>query len=59
MNALQFHRVDEIVISTLPRMRSRWLRADLVRRVQKATNRPVTHVVVDVAHGVEAGAKAA
>ena len=31
MNALQFFRVDDIVISTLPETRSGWLRADLDR----------------------------
>jgi DNA-binding LacI/PurR family transcriptional regulator len=48
MNALRFYRVDEIVISTLPQKRSRWLRGDLVERVRRATAAPVHHVVVDV-----------
>ena len=45
MNALQFFRVDDIVISTLPATRSGWLRADLIERVRRATNKPVEHVV--------------
>jgi hypothetical protein len=44
MNALQFFRVDDIVISTLPATRSGWLRADLIQRVRRATNTPVEHV---------------
>jgi hypothetical protein len=44
MNALQFFRVDDIVISTLPATRSGWLRADLIDRVRKVTNKPVEHV---------------
>src|SRR3954470_12659146 len=44
MNALQFFRVDDIVISTLPATRSGWLRADLIERVRRATNTPVEHV---------------
>jgi hypothetical protein len=44
MNALQFFRVDDIVISTLPATRSGWLRADLIARVRKATNKPVEHI---------------
>jgi len=44
MNGVQFFRVDDIVISTLPATRSGWLRADLVERVSKATNKPVQHV---------------
>jgi hypothetical protein len=61
MNALQFYRVDEIVISTLPKMRSRWLRSDLVERVKRATAAPVTHIVgdTDAAAADDGGVKAA
>jgi GNAT superfamily N-acetyltransferase len=44
MNAVQFFRVDDIVISTLPATRSGWMRADLIERVRRATNKPVDHV---------------
>lgn len=44
-NALQFFRIDDIVISTLPETRSGWLRANLIERVRRSTNRPVEHVV--------------
>jgi hypothetical protein len=46
MNAVQFFRVDDIVISTLPTTRSGWMRADLIERVRRATNKPVEHVEV-------------
>lgn len=45
MNALQFYKVDEIVISTLGQVSSGWLRADLVQRVRKTSNLPVDHVM--------------
>jgi|tagenome__1003787_1003787.scaffolds.fasta_scaffold20761600_2 hypothetical protein len=44
MNALQYFRVDDIVISTLPATRSGWLRADLIERVRKVSGKPVEHV---------------
>jgi len=44
MNALNFFRVDEVVISTFEATRSGWLRADLVERVRKATSQPVEHI---------------
>src|SRR3954449_17249 len=44
MNVLQFFRVDDIVISTLPATRSGWLRADLIERVRKASHMPVEHI---------------
>jgi GNAT superfamily N-acetyltransferase len=46
MNAVQFFRVDDIVISTLPATRSGWMRADLIERVRRASNKPVEHVEV-------------
>lgn len=56
-NALQFYRVDEIVISTLPEMRSGWLRNDLIERVKRSTSKPVEHVVVDTEASGSAGAR--
>jgi hypothetical protein len=48
VNALQAFRVSDVVISTFPNMRSRWMRAHLIERVQGATAAPVEHVVVDL-----------
>jgi hypothetical protein len=45
MNALQYFRVDDIVISTFPDTKSGWLRADLIERVRKTTGKPVEHIV--------------
>lgn len=45
MNALQYFRVDDIVISTFAETKSGWLRADLIERVRKASAKPVEHVV--------------
>ncbi|HWE13855.1 MAG TPA: hypothetical protein VG365_10110 [Solirubrobacteraceae bacterium] len=45
MNALQYFRVDDIVISTFAETKSGWLRADLIQRVHNATGRDVEHVV--------------
>jgi hypothetical protein len=47
MNALQYFRVDDIVISTFPDTRSGWLRTDLIERVRRATGKPVEHIVHD------------
>jgi hypothetical protein len=38
-------RFDEVVVSTLPGVSSRWLRFDFPHRVAQATGVPVTHVV--------------
>jgi hypothetical protein len=45
MNALQYFRVDDIVISTFPETKSGWLRTDLIERVRRNTGKPVEHVV--------------
>jgi hypothetical protein len=45
MNALQYFRVDDILISTFPETKSGWLRADLIERVRRTTNVPVEHIV--------------
>jgi hypothetical protein len=47
MNALQWFRVDEVVISTLPAEKSGWLRAHLPERIESDARIPVEHVVVD------------
>lgn len=45
MNALQYFRVDDVLISTFPETKSGWLRADLIERVRRISNKPVEHVV--------------
>src|SRR5215217_6234727 len=44
MNAVQFFHISEIVISTLPRDRSKWMADKLVERVANATSARVEHV---------------
>jgi hypothetical protein len=44
-NALQYFRVDDIVISTFPETKSGWLRTDLIERVKRNAGKPVEHVV--------------
>ena len=43
-DAVNFKEFDEIIVSTLPRHLSKWLKVDLPHRVERATGKPVTHV---------------
>jgi hypothetical protein len=45
MNAVGHDPPNEIIISTLPEYKSRWLRGDLIGRTQRGTGLPVEHVV--------------
>lgn len=47
-DALRFFPADEIVISTLPPEKSRWLEHGVVERTREEVDLPVTHVVVDI-----------
>jgi hypothetical protein len=48
-DALRAFPADEIVISTHPPHRSRWLEHGVVERAREEIDLPVTHVVVDLA----------
>ena len=44
MNACQYFRVSEVIISTLPRDRSKWIADKLVERVDDAVDARVEHI---------------
>lgn len=48
-DALRVFPADEIVISTHPPERSRWLEHGVVERAREQINLPISHVVVDLA----------
>jgi hypothetical protein len=48
MDAIDEHRPDEVIVSTLPMSASGWLRKDLVQRIADSSGLPVEHVVVDL-----------
>ena len=48
MDAVGEHKIDEVIVSTRPAASSGWLRRDLPERIEQATGKPVTHVVVDI-----------
>jgi hypothetical protein len=43
-DAVNFKEFDEIIVSTLPRRLSKWLKLDLPHRVEHSCGKPVTHV---------------
>src|SRR4051794_30527574 len=45
LDAVNFERYDEIIVCTLPRRVSRWLRLCLPHRIARATGLPVQHVI--------------
>ncbi len=47
-DALRVFPADEIIISTLPPGKSRWLEHEVVARTQREVDLPTTHVVVDL-----------
>jgi hypothetical protein len=48
MDAIDEHRIDEVIVSTRPQQSSGWLRRDLPERIANASGLPVEHVVVDI-----------
>ena len=49
LNTAHDEQVDEIIVSTFPAGKSDWLGRDVVGRIEKGAERPVTHVVVAAA----------
>ena len=47
VNCLRDEPVDEIIISTFPRARSRWLRRNVIGRIKRHTDVPIRHVEVE------------
>jgi hypothetical protein len=48
-DAIAEHRIDEIIVSTLPAQSSGWMKRDLIEALESDTGLPITHVVVDLA----------
>ncbi len=44
-DALLVGRYDALVVSTLPLKASRWLRMDLIHRLERAVGMPIVHVI--------------
>jgi len=48
MDGIALYNPDEVIVSTLPRTASGWLRRDLVERLEDASGLPVEHVITDL-----------
>lgn len=48
-DAVYEYRPDEVIVSTHPPERSRWLKKGLIEKARKAVGVPVEHVVIDLA----------
>ncbi len=46
-DALLVGSYDALVVSTLPLKASRWLRMDLIHRLERAVSMPIIHVIAD------------
>ncbi len=57
-DALREFAADEVIISTHPPQRSRWLESGVVERAERELPLPVTHVVVDLEAESAAAAEA-
>ena len=47
MDILGDEQFDEIIVSTFPPGISRWLKGDLIRRLERVTDIPVTHLIAN------------
>jgi len=56
MDAVHFDKFGEIIVCTLPRHLSKWLRFSLPHRIKSVTGLPVTHVVGSQARLAKRGA---
>lgn len=54
-DALRVFPADEVIISTHPPERSRWLERGVVERARREVDLPITHVVVDLEAEAAAG----
>jgi hypothetical protein len=50
MDAIDEHKIDEVIVSTHPESSSGWMRRDLPERIEQESGLPVEHIVVDIAN---------